>query len=146
MLAGGLDLPPTESLHPGADPVAPPSEIENRKSKIVNPRRKAGRQNATGAAENVSEKYRKMMHPELVPESPAPKRGGRHTPEALQIIDAMRVIAEPFRAADLSRATGIEADFPNHICRALVRGWLVKHERGSYMRSKAFPASEAPAT
>ena len=144
------------ALAAGADLTVP--ESGNRKSGIVNPsaKRKAGKRKSGGTeplpleterapSGSVSAEYRKMMHPELVPEAAAP-RAGRYTPEALQIIDAMRVIAEPFTAADLGRATGGEADFANHIYRALKRGWIIKQGRGSYVRAGAFPTRETRAT
>lgn len=86
-----------------------------------------------------------MMHPELAQPTKAEGRKGHYSPEAIQIIDAMRHINQPFNAADIGRATGIEADFPNHICRALVRGWLAKVSRGTYERTDKFPPQEKPA-
>ena len=122
---------------------APAREIEKQKVSKA-PRRP--RQAKPILVENgsVSDLYRKEMHPEMAANQPAPEkegRGGRFSPDAVQVIDAMRGVNEPFKAADLERATGgLDTDFGNHIYRALDRGWINRAGRGQYTRTESFPA------
>ena len=156
MLAGGFDLPPTEILHPGADPISPPAEIVNRKSKIGNRQRRGkGGKRPTGPEHlkletehspsvNVSAEYRKLMHPELAavePEKPA-RGGSRMSALGDLVTEAMRAAEEPFTAATLAAANpALDVDFANYLFRTLKRGWITKHSRGQYVRSGAFPKS-----
>lgn len=62
----------------------------------------------------------------------------------VQVLKAMRVMAEPITAEGLAAALGRKIQYCAHLIWIFSKdkGWLKKTARGKYERTEAFPKSE----